>query len=493
MAQPSSAEDETRELVCEICRLFYTLGWVSGTGGSISIKCLDGSGNILMAPSGVQKERMLPGDIYLLDADGGVLKEPAGRAPPYPPPKLSECQPLFMAAFKHRQAGAVMHSHALSAVMATALTDGDEFRVTNLEMIKGLKGNGFYDDLVIPIIENTAREYQLTESLERAILAYPHAHAVLVRRHGIYVWGDTWIQAKTQAECLHYLFEAFVEGRKLGINFSVAPSAPIREAGTNGAGAKRPRQVTAHEDEIGLRAPPSILLLDIEGTLCPISFVSEVLFPYARKQLPQFLKDVWMDPEWAECIEALRVTAHADGVGDLANAEDAATYCDGLIAADRKVTPLKDMQGRMWRTGYECGELQGTFFDEAIESIQAFVARGTKVYIYSSGSREAQRLMFQYSMRGDLRKYICGYFDTTVGSKLDHVSYASISKSLGVDLRPGSVDCSAGCVFVTDVLGEATAAMAAGWSSVFIKRPGNKPQPPSPMGIRTVNSLGELL
>ena len=482
-----SAEDETRELVCEICRLFYTLGWVSGTGGSISIKSLDGSGRILMAPSGVQKERMLPGDIYLLDAEGEVVKEPVGRAPPYPPPKLSECQPLFMAAFKHRGAGAVMHSHALCAVMATALVEGDEFRVTNLEMIKGLKGNGFYDDLVIPIIENTAREYQLTESLERAILAYPNAQAVLVRRHGIYVWGDTWIQAKTQAECLHYLFEAFVEGKKLGVDFSVAPKAT---ADRNGNAAKRPR-LNGDVNGSAHRAP-SVLLLDIEGTLCPISFVSEVLFPYARQRIAQFLSDVWANPEWAACIEELRKLASAEGA-DFSNAAEAAGFCEGLIAADRKVTPLKDMQGRIWRSGYEAGELTGAFFDEAVQSIKAFAAMGTKVYIYSSGSREAQRLMFQYSTHGDLRQYISGYFDTTAGGKLAHASYENISKSIGVDLRPGSADASAGCMFVTDVLGEATAAMTAGWTGVLIKRPGNKPQPQSPIGIRDATTLGELL
>lgn len=95
-------------------------------------------------------------------------------------------------------------------------------------MIKGIKGCGFYDVLVVPIIENTARECELTESLEKAVLKYPETQAVLVRRHGIYVWGDNWIQAKTQAECYHYLFEAACKMKAAGIPYQVAPSTEVR-------------------------------------------------------------------------------------------------------------------------------------------------------------------------------------------------------------------------------------------------------------------------
>ena len=101
-------------------------------------------------------------------------------------------------------------------------------------MLKGLKGFGFYDTLLLPIIENTARESELTAALRQAIEAFPTTCAVLVRRHGVYVWGDTWQSAKTQAECLHYLFQAAVEARKLGLRIDTAPSGTPAANYSNG-------------------------------------------------------------------------------------------------------------------------------------------------------------------------------------------------------------------------------------------------------------------
>lgn len=207
-----SAEDP-RELICELCRLFYGQGWVSGTGGGISIR--DGE-RIFMAPSGVQKERLQPRDLFVLDASGAVIEAPQGGA------RLSACAPLFMNAFELRGAGAVLHSHSVNAMLAT-LTDGDEFRVTHLEMMKGIRDTGYHDQLVVPIIENTAHECDLADSMAEAMRAYPKSDAVLVRRHGVYVWGKDWVQAKTQAECYDYLFAAAVKMRQLGVDPAAAP------------------------------------------------------------------------------------------------------------------------------------------------------------------------------------------------------------------------------------------------------------------------------
>ena len=193
----ANQDEHPRFLIPALCRQFYHLGWCTGTGGGIALR-LDGT--IYMAPSGVQKERIKPEDIYELDLDGQVLK-----APDNPNLKLTECAPLFFNAFRQRGAGAVLHSHSLDALMATVHNE-DYFRVSHVEMIKGLRGYGYYDTVEIPIIDNTARECELTESLSAAIDANPQADAVLVRRHGIYVWGQTWQQAKTQAECFDYLF-----------------------------------------------------------------------------------------------------------------------------------------------------------------------------------------------------------------------------------------------------------------------------------------------
>jgi methylthioribulose 1-phosphate dehydratase/enolase-phosphatase E1 len=194
---------ETKRLICDLCKQFYDLGWVSGTGGGISIKTDD---KIVMAPSGVQKERMQPDDMFVLNENGDIVEKPNKDL------KLSECCPLFMSAYKLRNAGAVIHSHSINAVLVTLLDKyKNEFVITEFEMIKGIAGHGYYDKLVIPVIENTAYEKDLTESLAKAMKEYPDSYAVLVRRHGLYVWGKDWVQAKTHAECYDYLFQLAIK------------------------------------------------------------------------------------------------------------------------------------------------------------------------------------------------------------------------------------------------------------------------------------------
>ena len=199
---------DPRVLICDLCRQFYQLGWASGTGGGISIR--DGA-YLYMAPSGVQKERLAPADIFVLDAKGAVAQDP-GRGL-----KLSQCAPLFLHAYQIRNAGAVLHSHSLNAVEATMIFK-DRFQIRNMEMQKGIEGFGAMVLLEVPIIENTAYECDLADSLAEAIRDNPKSHAVLVRRHGVYVWGRDWQQAKTHAECYDYLFAAAVRMKKLGLD-----------------------------------------------------------------------------------------------------------------------------------------------------------------------------------------------------------------------------------------------------------------------------------
>ncbi|MCA9716744.1 MAG: methylthioribulose 1-phosphate dehydratase [Myxococcales bacterium] len=238
---PQRSQDESRRsdpagantpsipaLICDLCRGFYSLGWVSGTGGGISIRGREG---IYMAPSGVQKERIRPEDVFLLDGDE-LERAVVLRAPSDPSLRISECRPLFYNAFRLRGAGAVMHSHSIWAVLAARLFAPDggpaEFCCQGLEMQKGLRGVGCFDELRVPIIRNTAREAELTESMEEAMRAYPDVDAVLVAGHGVYVWGDSWIKAKTQAECYDYLFRAVVEAYRVGLPL---PGTPTRRAG----------------------------------------------------------------------------------------------------------------------------------------------------------------------------------------------------------------------------------------------------------------------
>ncbi|CAM9616464.1 unnamed protein product, partial [Discosporangium mesarthrocarpum] len=218
----SGADSGPRELVVNLCRQFYHLGWVTGTGGSISIR----HGNrIFMTPSGVQKERLQPEDMFVLDRQMNILSYPWPR-PNGVRLKLTACASLFQHAYTLRGAGAVIHTHGLYCVLAAALCERKglkEYRVTHQEMIKGMQDHGFYDELVIPIIENTAHEQDLADSLGEAIRRYPKSNAVLVHRHGCYVWGSTWEKAKTQSECLHYLLETSVRLHSLGIDASLPP------------------------------------------------------------------------------------------------------------------------------------------------------------------------------------------------------------------------------------------------------------------------------
>lgn len=215
-------KEHPRVLIPELCKQFYDLGWVTGTGGGISIKH---EGKIYIAPSGVQKERISSDELFVQDISGNDIEVP----PREKKLKKSQCIPLFMCAYKRRNAGAVIHTHSKFAVMVTLHWTDKDFRVTHLEMIKGIRnqklGRAYrYDEeLVIPIIENTPFEEDLKDELDRAIAAYPETCAVLVRRHGIYVWGDTWQQAKTMTECYDYIFDIALQMKLSGLDPAAAP------------------------------------------------------------------------------------------------------------------------------------------------------------------------------------------------------------------------------------------------------------------------------
>jgi methylthioribulose-1-phosphate dehydratase len=230
-------------LIPSLCAKFWTLGWVTGTGGGASIREDD---LVYIAPSGVQKELMKPSDIYVLSlaAQAKSLDKRSRvylRSPPQYKP--SQCTPLFLAAFTKRRAGCCIHTHSHWAVLVTLILEKGgpgydrEFRINNIEQIKGFgrgfekSGNlGYHDTLRIPVIENTAHEEDLTEFLEEAMDKYPDTYAVLVRRHGVYVWGENVHKAKTQCESLDYLFQLAVEMKRLNLPWitDIEPTVPTR-------------------------------------------------------------------------------------------------------------------------------------------------------------------------------------------------------------------------------------------------------------------------
>lgn len=201
-------------VICELCKLFYEWNWCTGTGGGMSVR--DGD-VVYLAPSGVQKERMKPENMFVMDLKSQeYLRKPEIYKP-------SACTPLFLSAFTKRDAGACIHTHSQAAVMISLLFD-KEFKIANIEQIKAVPkvtepGNlSFFDTLTIPIIENTAHEEDLTPDLDKVLEAYPQTSAVIVRRHGIYVWGkDVW-KTKILNEAIDYLMELGVKMVQNGIN-----------------------------------------------------------------------------------------------------------------------------------------------------------------------------------------------------------------------------------------------------------------------------------
>lgn len=217
------------------------------------------------------------------------------------------------------------------------------------------------------------------------------------------------------------------------------------------------------------------VILDIEGTTTSISFVADVLFPYARREMKSHLQANWGTPRIAEIIEGLAQLAKADGTPLAPVDSDDSNLLEhyhaqlvSLMDADRKVTPLKALQGDIWERGYASGELVGHLYDDVIPAFRRWKEMGIPIYIYSSGSIAAQKLLFGHTSAGSLLPLISGHFDTTTGPKIESSSYTKIAAAL--NKNPSSL------LFATDALLEAEAARQASIGHVFLAvRPGNKP------------------
>jgi methylthioribulose 1-phosphate dehydratase/enolase-phosphatase E1 len=229
------------------------------------------------------------------------------------------------------------------------------------------------------------------------------------------------------------------------------------------------------------------LVLDIEGTTTPIAFVADVLFPYIRTSLESHMNTNWGNEELMADIAALRALAEEDtknGATVRMIPSEAAEKSEIIMAvmtnvfqqmdADRKTTALKALQGHIWQTGYSNGELKGQVWEDVFAAFKKWKDASVPVFIYSSGSVEAQKLIFGFSSHGDLLPYLSGHFDTTIGSKIESPSYTSIVQTIA-KTHPTVTIGSA--LFVTDNILEADAAKAVGMNAVLAVRPGNKPLP----------------
>jgi enolase-phosphatase E1 len=225
-----------------------------------------------------------------------------------------------------------------------------------------------------------------------------------------------------------------------------------------------------------------LYLLDVEGTVAPISLVTEQLFPYAEAHFGEFLRDNIDDPAVRQDLMLLAKENQAETdptlpcrlpnvkwpvlVTETKFQIDAYFYLLWLMDQDRKSTALKSLQGKIWKAGFESGELKGTLFADVPEAFMRWAVQG-KVAIYSSGSVEAQQLLFRHSNYGDLTAQISGHFDTRTGPKAGSASYAAIAAAMGVE--PGAA------IFFSDVVRELDAAREAGMATRLVVREGNAP------------------
>jgi methylthioribulose-1-phosphate dehydratase len=201
------SDRQTKELLCELLRVFYTKGWVSGTGGGICGPTDDG--NLFLAPTGVHKERIQPDDFFVVSPVDGSVVVPAVD----PALRPSECNAIFGTAVRMRGARSVMHSHALSSVLAADLAgDADNLVIERLEMLKGVHGVTNRDRHLVPVIRNTPRESELVDQVEKTLAdeRFEPAYAILVADHGAYIWGEDVWEAKRHTEVYHFLFEAML-------------------------------------------------------------------------------------------------------------------------------------------------------------------------------------------------------------------------------------------------------------------------------------------
>ncbi|XP_071510590.1 enolase-phosphatase E1-like [Diadema antillarum] len=232
-----------------------------------------------------------------------------------------------------------------------------------------------------------------------------------------------------------------------------------------------------------------IILLDIEGTTTPITFVADVLFPYIRENVQDYLRTHWKEEQCQADVDALRQQAKldkdVDGVVTIPDpSEDKDGGQDGdedsdevireevvksvlwLMDADRKVTGLKQLQGHMWEDAY-ASTLKGEVYDDVVPAIKRWIAEEKKVYIYSSGSVQAQKLLFGHSNQGNLLPLLSGHYDTKIGAKVEKESYTKIAADMKAEAES--------ILFLTDVSREARPAKEAGLKSALVVRPGNKP------------------
>lgn len=203
----------------------------------------------------------------------------------------------------------------------------------------------------------------------------------------------------------------------------------------------------------------SAIVTDIEGTVGSIDFVRDTLFPYAREHLPAFIEAHGDEPEVRHWLEQAAREGNLPG----ASRDEVVAVLLGWIDEDRKATPLKALQGMIWKHGYESGAYRAHLYPEVPGQLRKWQAANLRLYVYSSGSIPAQQLYFKYSDAGDLSNLFSGFYDTTTGGKRESSSYVAIAKN--IDVPPAQI------LFLSDTVEELDAAAAVGMRTFQLCRP----------------------
>jgi len=211
------------------------------------------------------------------------------------------------------------------------------------------------------------------------------------------------------------------------------------------------------------------ILTDIEGTTSSLSFVKDVLFPYARERMEAFVTGHAGEPAVARELEDVSRLA-----GVRLTPAEAAWQLVEWIDLDRKATPLKALQGMIWETGYRAGHFFGHVYPDAARKLREWHDAGLALYIFSSGSVQAQQLLFGHTEEGDLTPLFSGYYDTRIGAKQEPDAYRAITADIGLPAES--------ILFLSDIVGELDAARAAGLMTAWLVREGSPAVPgPHPM------------
>ena len=230
-----------------------------------------------------------------------------------------------------------------------------------------------------------------------------------------------------------------------------------------------------------------LILTDIEGTTSSLSFVKDVLFPYAAEHLPAFIKAHQQDDTVRQLLADTAELAAQEGNNISAADMDAVSaVLLQWIAEDKKATPLKTLQGMIWKAGYENGDYKAHMYADAVDYLQQWHAAGLPLYVYSSGSVAAQKLFFGYSEAGNLLPLFSGHFDTQVGGKREAQSYQNILQALQKTHDINAADV----LFLSDIEEELDAAKQAGMQTCWLIRDAEIPQNPA---HNAVSSFADII